>query len=149
MHSPKDQEIAVLVDGLMRRIHAGVHPKAAAIDDDRVGPVGGMVLFAIEELQPVPLLQLGRAVARDKSQITRLVHVLEAKDLIVRHAAESDARVSLISLSPNGRKLVDQLRSVVRAVVDETLSGLDAEERGTLHRLLAKALSAIKMEQRT
>ena len=149
MHSDSYQDTAVLVDGLMRRIHAGVHPKAAAVDDEKVGPVGGMVLFAIEELQPVPLLKLGRAVARDKSQITRLMHTLESKDLIQRQAAKTDARVSLISLAPKGCKLVGELRNILRDVVDETLSGLDADERTVLHHLLTKALSAIKTEHET
>lgn len=144
MQSISQKDTAVLVDGLMRRIHTGLHPKAAAIDVDKVGPVGGMVLFAIEELQPVPLLKLGRATARDKSQMTRLVHALEAKNLIQRSAAKTDARVSLISLTTKGRRLVSELRSILRGVVDETLSGLDAKERKTLHHLLEKALSATK-----
>lgn len=137
-----DRDIAFLMDVLMRRIHAGLHPRAVRVDKEKVGPVGGMVLFAIEEFAPVSLTHLGQTVARDKSQLTRLVHLLEHKGLIARTASETDARSSLLSLTQAGQDLVEQLRAALRDTVQDVLVLLDAQERETLEYLLRKALSS-------
>ncbi|MEM9843429.1 MAG: MarR family transcriptional regulator [Pseudomonadota bacterium] len=125
----------------MRRIHAGLHPRAIRVDKEKIGPVGGMVLFAIEEMAPVSLTRLGRAVARDKSQMTRLIHLLEHKGLIVRVASDTDARTSLLSLTKAGERLVGKLRLALSEAVDDVLLALDQNERQSLERLLLKALS--------
>jgi DNA-binding MarR family transcriptional regulator len=137
-----ETDIALLVDRLMRRMHAGVHEKAVVVDTDRIGPVGGMVLFALAEIEPAPIQTLGRMVARDKSQMTRLVNMLEQKGLLTSTVSDEDARIRLIALSPKGRRSVATLLGVVSDVLDTTLSKLDGHERATLRNLLAKGLSA-------
>mmetsp|Transcript_22415 Transcript_22415/g.36089 ORF Transcript_22415/g.36089 Transcript_22415/m.36089 type:complete len:143 (+) Transcript_22415:5051-5479(+) len=142
MSTKSETDIAVLVDRLMRRMHAGAHIRAVDVDTDRVGPVGGMVLFTLAEIEPAPIQTLGRLVARDKSQMTRLANILEQKGLVQSTASEQDGRVRLISLTVKGQDLVDRLQAVVSDVVDTTLTKLTARERDVLHTLLAKALSS-------
>ncbi|MEM9911469.1 MAG: MarR family transcriptional regulator [Pseudomonadota bacterium] len=124
----------------MRRIHARLHPRAVRVDTEKIGPVGGMVLFAIEEAAPISLTHLGHLVARDKSQLTRLVHLLEHKGLISRVSSETDARMSFLSLTEAGEILAGKLRNALRETVNEVLFPLDAQELETLEHLLRKAL---------
>ena len=52
--NPQDPfELAVQVDRLMRRMNAGIEARAPLFDTDRVGPIGGMILLTIAEVQPV------------------------------------------------------------------------------------------------
>ena len=131
-------DIAQIMDRIMRAVHAGLSTKAPAVDVEKVGPIGGMVLMALRDIEPAPVLTLGREVGRDKSQMTRLVHVLEDKGLVQRSGSETDKRVQLLGLTEKGRAQVDAFQSVLTEIIDDVLGPLDGKERQTLLALLQK-----------
>jgi DNA-binding MarR family transcriptional regulator len=63
---------------------------------------------------------------------------IEAKGLVLRAASSADRRVKLLSLSTAGKKLIADVESAVLRVQERLLTPLDAEERKTFVRLLAK-----------
>ncbi|WP_050529907.1 MarR family winged helix-turn-helix transcriptional regulator [Pseudaestuariivita atlantica] len=130
--------LARAVDRLVRRIQAGLTERAPAIDAHRVGPFGGMLLLAIDDLQPVPMHVLSRAMTRDKSQLTRAVKSLEGKGLVVRERCVDDARAWRLSLTGEGAAVVRDISGVLSEVVGEVLSPLDPEDRDALARILSR-----------
>ena len=133
-----DTDLALLVDRFMRSIHFGLQQTAAEFDTARVGPGGGIILMTLADTGEVPLSALTTLVARDKSQMTRAIRDLEGKGLVTRTPSPEDGRVSLISLTPQGKSVVADLQAGVARVIDGLLDPISAAERATLKGLLAR-----------
>lgn len=138
MAADADIEIARLVDRLMRRIHAGLNAKAATFDRHRVGAGGGVMLLTLAEIEPAAIQTLVHRLRRDKSQISREVQTLERKGLIARAACPEDARVSILTLTPEGRETVGVLQRAVADVLSEILAPLSAADQRHLKTLLSQ-----------
>ena len=135
-----DTELAILVDRFMRQIHMSLQAKASGFDTENVGPGGGMVLLTLADMGPSEMHELTRRVARDKSQMTRLMKSLETKGLLERTTSKADARVSIVSLTPFGNEVVDTLRRAVAEAIGQVLSPITAQEKEQLKDLMRKAL---------
>ena len=129
-------EIAKNMDRLMRRIDAAIHKRAVVLDTDKVGQLGGLVLLAIAELHPVTMQDLVRHVGRDKSQMTRLVQMMEMKGVIARTPSPTDGRVTLLHPTEKGCAFVSTIRALMSEVIDEVLAPLPAKARAALERIL-------------
>lgn len=81
---------------------------------------------------------LGRLAAMDVATIKGVVDRLREKGLITIKPAPHDRRRSLISLSPEGEKLVGPLREVGHRITQETLQPLTASEQRNLLKILRK-----------
>ncbi|MGD1933791.1 MAG: MarR family winged helix-turn-helix transcriptional regulator [Candidatus Phaeomarinobacter sp.] len=136
----KTLALALDIDRFMRLIHVNLHPKAQAIDEQKVGPLGGMVLMTIAENERLSIQDLTRQLARDKAQMTRLIQLLERKELLLRTRLPDDARVSLVSLTSEGHALVASFQDALADVVEDLLSGVNAEERKQFSATLRKIL---------
>ena len=135
-----DTELAILVDRFMRQIHMSLQAKASGFDTENVGPGGGMVLLTLADMGPSEMHELTRRVARDKSQMTRLMKSLETKGLLERTTSKADARVSIVSLTPFGNEVVDTLRRAVAEAIGQVLSPITEQEKEQLKELMRKAL---------
>ena len=122
----------------MRRIHSGLNARADAFDNHQVGPHGGILLLTLSEMEPVPLQDLARRLARDRAQITRAVQSLERKGLIERRALPEDGRVSLLVLTDEGRTTIQTIETALAEVVGEILSPLPEGERVRFKGLLGR-----------
>lgn len=136
----QNTDLALLVDRFMRKIHSGLQERAPGFDKEAVGPGGGIVLMTLADSGRVSLNELTKRVARDKSQMTRMVRSLEAKGLVKREVAPDDGRVSLIFLTPKGSEIVGKLMQTVAEVIDEILEPISQSERKTLQSLLAQVV---------
>ena len=136
----QDTDLALLVDRLMRKIHSGLQERAPGFDREAVGPGGGIVLMTLADVGQVSLNELTKRVARDKSQMTRMIRSLENKGLVGRDVSPNDGRVSLIYLTPKGSEVVGELMQTVAEVVGEILEPISESERNTLKGLLAKVV---------
>ena len=133
-------ELALLVDRFMRKIHSRLQERAPGFDRETVGPGGGIVLMTLADTGRISLNELTIRVARDKSQMTRMIRSLEAKGLVQREVAPDDARVSLIYLTPKGSEIVGELMQTVAEVIGEILEPISESERKTLQSLLAQVV---------
>ena len=115
----KDAELAHLLDRLMRRIQAGLHADAVAVDVDRIGPLGGMLLLSLQEIEPAPIQKLVALMGRDKSQMTRLIQMLEGRGYLQRQPSPSDGRVSLLRLTPKGSAFVGEISNLMPEVATQ------------------------------
>lgn len=140
--------LAVNIDRLMRRIHVDLRPGAEAVDEFRVGPLGGMILMTIAENEPIPTQMLAREVGRDSGQMTRILKMLERKGLLTRVQSTDDGRVWLVSLTETGQKLVSQFQAALLEVIEKLLNRLGPEEQSQFSRTLEKVLGT-QIEQAT
>lgn len=137
----QDAELALLIDRFMRRIHFGLQSKAHSFDTEKVGPGGGIVLLTLSDMRCPSLQALTNQVARDKSQMTRTIRSLETKGLVKREASPNDARVTLVSLTTTGERVVSELKHAVAETISEILTPISKPEERVLRDLLERALS--------
>lgn len=142
----QNTDLALLIDRFMRRIHFGLQSKADEFDTEKVGPGGGIVLLTLAEMGRPSLQELTRRVARDKSQMTRTVRSLEAKGLLERQPSTQDARVTLISLTPEGEAFVKVLQNAVAETISDILAPISDAEEAALKSLMERALFAKDLE---
>ncbi|MEM7284250.1 MAG: MarR family transcriptional regulator [Pseudomonadota bacterium] len=133
-----DPELALLVDRFMRRIHFGLQSRAHEFDRKSVGPGGGVILMTLADMGCTPLNELTNRVARDKSQMTRTMHSLEKKGLVKREPSPTDGRVSMVSLTLEGNKVVKELMATVADVIGDILEPISDAEKQTLKNLLQR-----------
>jgi DNA-binding MarR family transcriptional regulator len=70
-----------------------------------------------------------------------LLNELEEAALTRRVRDSADRRRHIVEITEQGRVAYAHAQRVRESVEDEVLAALDADERATLHRLLAKALA--------
>ena len=133
-----DLDIARLVDRLLRHIHGGLNAKAPEFDTHDVGQAGGLLLLTVADLEPVSSAALVETLARDKSQVARMIAALERKGLVERTPHPSDARSSLLALSATGRDAVCEIRVATAKVISHILAPLSDAEKDTLRGLLGQ-----------
>ena len=107
---------------LRQEAGGGLSPttQAALATIDRHGPLTPSELAARERIQ--------------RPTATRLIANLEADGLVARTPDPVDGRSSLIALTPEGAKLLQDVRTRKDAFLAERLRRLSAEDRATLDR---------------
>ncbi|WP_426362176.1 MarR family winged helix-turn-helix transcriptional regulator [Streptomyces sp. E-08] len=91
--------------------------------------------------------ELSRTVLVTTGAITKRVDRLEARGLVARTVDEADSRGRLISLTPEGVALTDELIAVHLDNQRRLLAGLDVEETAQLAGLLQRLAFTSKAEE--
>jgi len=92
---------------------------------------------------PATHSQLALAAEVTKGTVTGLVDGLERDKLVRRFPSAEDRRVSLIDLTPAGRRLLDKILPGHLRRLSELMRGLSPAEQKTLTRLLGKVRSGL------
>ena len=104
----------------------------------RLAPTQFAALVTLHRYGPLSQNRLGRVAAMDSATIFGVVSRLLDRGLVVTERDAQDARLSMVSLTPEGERLVLSLLPVARRVTADTLAPLDAEERRVLSELLER-----------
>lgn len=107
---------------------------------------GMLMILAAEE--PIAQHELGSRAGVDPSTMVARMDALEEKGLVQRVRSSGDRRSYEIRLSPEGRKLLGQLRRKAKVHGDRFFAVLTEDERAELHRLLAKLAAGLEERSR-
>src|ERR1700722_19785042 len=91
---------------------------------------GGLLLTLLDG--PKRITELAETEALAQPTVTKLVDKLQQRGLVIRRRSADDGRVVLVSISPEGRKMVEASRSQVRALMREALQALSDNELSEL-----------------
>ena len=87
---------------------------------------------------PTPQQLLAERLRLDASSMVCLLNDLEEAELVLRRRDRADRRRAIVQLSDKGERTLHEVDDAVDVVEQEMLTGLDRDERSTLHRLLAR-----------
>ncbi|WP_370414117.1 MarR family winged helix-turn-helix transcriptional regulator [Streptomyces fradiae] len=96
------------------------------------------VLAALADFGPHAQRELVVRLGVDASDMTKVIDQLAAAGWVERARDPRDRRRVSVSLTPEGRTALAELDAEARAVQDEVLAPLDADERRALHALLLR-----------
>lgn len=123
---------------------------AAAVASVPGGARGYQVLVAITTEAPSPQLALARRLGIDKNAMTSVIDALEAGGLVRWRLNPQDRRARQIIPTDDGREVLSTARRALRAVEEQLMRGLTADEQTQLRHLLARvALGAGEAESCT
>jgi DNA-binding MarR family transcriptional regulator len=91
-------------------------------------------------------MMLAKAIRLDRSTLVTLLDHLEKRGLVLRKPSATDKRANELSLTPEGRKLLSQLKRRVQDHEKRMFGRLAPDERAQLMRLL-EAVSHMKTRQ--
>lgn len=101
-------------------------------------PTQFSALMRISEQGKVSQNHLGRLAAMDVATIKGVVDRLKQKGMTLAEPDPNDKRRMLISLSPKGKKITEEMRQVGHNITRETLAPLTQSERAKLASILRK-----------
>ena len=117
-----------------RNGHAGL-TAAAGVDLSRPAYA---LLRRIDEHGPSTLGDLARATGMDAASAGRQVRRLEEVGYVERTPGEDDARVTTVTITPNGRDARQRIAEVLEAHLRDALSRWSAADRRALGQLLER-----------
>ncbi|MGE0230710.1 MAG: MarR family winged helix-turn-helix transcriptional regulator [Flavobacteriaceae bacterium] len=128
---------------LLRR----AHQIATAIFTEVCGPwdltsVQYAALVAIGVNPGVDATRLSGLIAFDRSTLGGVLDRLEHKGLVIRSADPSDRRVKTLFLTDEGKSLLKQIETPVKAVQERLVEPLSAADRKTFLKLLSTLVVA-------
>jgi DNA-binding MarR family transcriptional regulator len=89
--------------------------------------------------------ELAKKIDKDKAAITRLLDVLEKRNLIKRESSPNDRRVFLVYLTEEGRNIQKSLDPLAQISSEQALKGLSEEEIKQLKLSLTKIISNLQI----
>jgi DNA-binding MarR family transcriptional regulator len=99
-----------------------------------------MALSYVRDYDGGPQQELAEALCMDANNVVLLLNELEQLGFVTRRRDPSDRRRHLVDLTSAGNKALESAEHAQETIEDDVLKALDAEERATLWRLLARAL---------
>jgi DNA-binding MarR family transcriptional regulator len=107
-----------------------------------VTPVQFATLMAAHEYPGLDQRSLAALIRFDTSTIGGVIDRLEKRGLILRNAAAHDRRLRLLTVTPEGQALLDQVLPRVRTVQQRILAPLPAADQAQLLALIKRVVDA-------
>jgi len=100
-------------------------------------PAHGPVLrFLFQQSKPVPIKAVVEKVGRVKSTVTVMINNLERHGYVEKLPCDADSRITLVKLTPAGRKLRKDFKQISEALVERLYGSMKKKDRQTLVNLL-------------
>jgi len=99
-----------------------------------------ITLSYLRDHDDAPQQELAEAFCMDANNVVLLLNELEDRGYVARRRDPTDRRRHRVEITPAGRRALLGAEHAQESIEDEVLGALDAGERGTLWRLLTRAL---------
>lgn len=133
------KELVSSASYLLKRLGFALKERTVeAFEPTGLSPYHHAVLVLLDEEPRETQAMIADALGYDRSWLVGLLDELEEQGLIERRRDPADRRRHLVSLKPEGKKKLTQLRTISKRIEDEFLAPLTEEERKELHGLLLK-----------
>lgn len=96
------------------------------------------ILKSLEEGDGITTKELVERVQKDQGNITRILSLLDQKDLVDKKANPEDKRSTLIYLTIKGNQLVNEIIPLDEAVQEIAVKDISAEDLAIFKKTLAK-----------
>ncbi|MCX7521398.1 MarR family transcriptional regulator [Microbacterium sp. STN6] len=100
------------------------------------------VLAALEEYGPISQADLGRRLGLDRNRINGITTRLDDNAHISRTTDPADRRRNVVTITPSGRRYLEELQAATDVAQAELAMKLSAAESEQLQKLLEKLLDA-------
>jgi DNA-binding MarR family transcriptional regulator len=124
-----------LLPRLAKQVMRRTNPERLGLDLRLV-----MALSYLGDHDDTPQQELVDALCMDAKNVVLLLNELEDRGYLVRRRDPDDRRRHRVHITGEGRDALEQAGRAMEDVENQVLQALDAEERATLWRLLARAL---------
>ncbi|MHC1788796.1 MarR family winged helix-turn-helix transcriptional regulator [Solidesulfovibrio sp.] len=125
-----------------------------AMQSERFGlpPAALRALIALGESRYLAPGELGKRLGVTKSRVTAVTAMLLGHGLIDKHPDPTDARVTLLSLTPAGRRAGEEIREFIATLFGGMLKRVDPAQREavlTSLDVLRHCMEAVRADHRT
>lgn len=103
-----------------------------------------MALSYLGDHDDTPQQELVDALCMDAKNVVLLLNELEDQGYLIRRRDSEDRRRHRVHITPEGREALARAGRAMEEVENQVLQALDAEERATLWKLLARALHEVE-----
>lgn len=101
-----------------------------------IAPSHGDILIQLFEHGQLPMSELAQRIGRDPSTVTALVKKLASGGYVATSKHDGDKRVTLVSLTDEGRRLRPAFDAISGALFDAQCRGLADDDLAALDRVL-------------
>jgi len=102
------------------------------------------ILNILDGEESVAVSEVGRRTHVDKAWISRSIRQLMGRGLVVRSTDPKDSRLSMISLSPQGQAILEEIRPYALKNEKQLLKGLNTGFKRDLELLLRNAEKSLE-----
>lgn len=135
VNSETNSQIQHLLFDLLFLIKARMRDIVKDADAD-LSPLQILILRTLVEEGEMTQQGLGEKIAKDKSQITRLIQELENKKLVIKERNELDGRSFILKPSVDVKNKISFFIKHEKKIVSEMLSGASKSDIKTFERML-------------
>ncbi|VGO11560.1 Organic hydroperoxide resistance transcriptional regulator [Pontiella desulfatans] len=135
----KEEFVDFMSEVLPELISSVMREDTSAVSKGAISVPQFWALHYINQHGHLTVNALAAALHRGKSTTSALLQRLEKSGLVKRRRSAEDQRIVQVSLTPKGKKLVDQLAANRKMGIRETYATLSAEER-TQHMLMLRKI---------
>jgi DNA-binding MarR family transcriptional regulator len=137
MHPDKDIPVT-LISQIREKTDRFLISEMKRHDMAGLAPSHGDILWTLFKNEAISMKELAELIDRDKSTVTALVNKLIFLGYVWKQPDSADSRLSLISLTSQGRELKDDLIEISQKLIAKFYKTLSEDERGSLIGLLTK-----------
>ena len=106
-----------------------------------------VAMLIIEQMPGISQTRLVPFMQTDKANVTKMLQLLEQKDLIRREPDRGDHRVKVSSLTDHGKAMLPQLHEIMNAWENTCFQGISQKDRKVYERV-AKIITDNLMEDK-
>ncbi|MCB0165646.1 MAG: MarR family transcriptional regulator [Anaerolineae bacterium] len=134
-HFSLDDSFGYLINNLALLLKRELH-QVFKSHGHQVTPEQWAILNRLWEQDGLTQVELAERTFKDKPNVTRMLDVLERRELVYRQPDENDRRAYKIHLTEQGRALQDQLVPLAEAVLERGQKNLTNEDIARLNQTL-------------